>query len=66
MGLIRAPIYFILGYIYMSFIDKLITPENINKIPLVGLVVSKENVKKIRENDGMHIVIFMTLVALIF
>jgi len=66
MGLIRAPIYFILGYIYMSFIDKFITPENINKIPLVGLVVSKENVKKIRKNDGMHIVIFMTLVALIF
>jgi hypothetical protein len=65
MGLIRAPIFFILGYIYISFLDTYVTPSNIQNIPFVGSFISRENVKQIRQNDGMHIVIFMSILALI-
>lgn len=65
MGIIRAPIYFFLGYIYLAFIDKYLTHEYVKQLPIIGSFINKKTLLVIRENDGMHMVIFMTLLAFI-
>ena len=65
MGIIRAPIVFFLGYIYLEFIDKYLTHDYIKQLPIVGDFITENTILNIRENDGTHMVIFMTLLALI-
>ncbi len=65
MGIIRAPIFFFLGYIYLAFIDKYLTYDNVNQIPIIGTFIKRESIVALRENDGMHMVVFMTVLAFI-
>jgi len=63
MGLVRAALYFILGNLFLSLLEK--HADKVKEIYLIGPMFGDKLEIYIKENSCTLIVIFMSLLALI-
>lgn len=68
MGLLRAFIYFILGNLFLGFIEKIHTDDvkkQIKSIPVLGPMFGDTLVIYVKENSCTIVVLFMSFLAFI-
>ena len=69
MGLLRAFVYFIIGNIFLGFIEKIHTDKvknQIKTIPLVGPIFGDTLIGYLQTNSCTIVVVFMSLLAFVF